>query len=180
MNGGMVDGSMVDGSMVCRGMVDRLIMRLARVLDVGDVAGIGVIDMVGHSLEAAIRKLDMVLALGGVAVAALAGTKVKAVLIGDAVLVRIVGGGGLIVGLMVAAFMVRGGGMVDGGGMMDRGMVQGSMVHRGMVDGSMVRWPMVCDSRGSEGSNEDEVLKSYRIDYHQFISQDYFQCKRQF
>ena len=175
-----MNGGMVDGSMVRRGMVDRLVMRLARVLDVGDVAGIGVIDMVGHSLEAAIRKLDMVLALGGVAVAALAGTKVKAVLIGDAVLVRIVGGGGLIVGLMVAAFMVRGGGMVDGGGMMDRGMVQGSMVHRGMVDGSMVRWPMVCDSRGSEGSNEDEVLKSYRIDYHQFISQDYFQCKRQF
>ena len=163
MDRGMMDRGMVDGGVMRRSMVGRLIMRLARVLDVSDVAGVGVIDVVGHGLEAAVGKLDVVLALGGVAVAALASAKVEAVLIGDAVLVRVVGGGRLIVGLVVAASVVRGGGVVDWS-MVDRSMVHGSMVHRGMVDGgmvdgSMVRWPMVGDSRGGEGSNEDEVLE---------------------
>ena len=173
VGGDMMDGGMVDGSVMHRGMIGRLVMRLARVLDVGNVARVGVIDMVGHGLEAAVRKLDVVLALGGVAVAALAGTEVEAVLVGDAVLIRVVGGSGLVVGLVVAASVVRGGGVVDWGmvdgsmvhwGMMDRGMVHRgmvhwSMVHGGMVHGSMVRWAVVSDSRGGKGSNEDEVLK---------------------
>ena len=159
----MMDGGMVDGGVMRRGMVGGLVMRLARVLDVGDVAGVGVIDVVGHGLEAAVRKLDVVLALGGIAVAALAGAKVEAVLVSDTVLIRVVGGSGLVVGLVVAASVALGGGVVDRGmvdrsmvhwGMVDRGMVHGSMVH-----GSMVRWPMVGNGRGGKGSNEDEVLK---------------------
>ena len=154
-------------------MVDGLVMRggrvaFALVLDVGDVAGVGVIDVVGHGLEAAVRKLDVVLALGGIAVAALAGAKVEAVLVGDAVLIRVVGGSGLIVGLVVAASVVRGGGVVDRGmvdrsmvhwGMVHWSMVHGGMVHGSMVHGSMVRWAVVSDSRGGKASKEDEVLK---------------------
>ena len=163
VGGDMMDGGMVYGSMMRRGMVGGLVMRLARVLDVGDIAGVGVINVVGHGLEAAVRKLDVVLALGGIAVAALAGTKVEAVLVGDAVLIRVVGGSGLVVGLVVAASVVRGGGVVDRG-MVDRSMVHWGMVHGGMVHGSMVhrsmvRWAVVSDSRGGKGSNEDEVLK---------------------
>ena len=159
----MMDGGMVDGGVMRRGMVGGLVMRLARVLDVGDVAGVGVIDVVGHGLEAAVRKLDVVLALGGIAVAALAGAKVEAVLVGDAVLIRVVGGSGLVVGLVVAASVVWGGGVVDWS-MVDRSMVHWGMVDRGMVDwgmvhGSIVRRAVVSDSRGSKASKEDEVLK---------------------
>ena len=163
VGGDMMDGGMVDGGMMRRGMVGGLVMRLARVLDVGNVSRVGVIDVVGHGLEAAVRKLDVVLALGGIAVAALAGTKVEAVLVGDTVLIRVVGGSGLVVGLVVAASVVRGGGVVDRG-MVDRSMVHWGMVHGGMVHGSMVhrsmvRWAVVSDGRGGKGSNEDEVLK---------------------
>ena len=184
VDGSMVNGGMVDGSMMRRGMVGRLIMRLAGVLDIGDIAGVSIIDVVVHCLEATIRKLDVVLALGGIAIAALTSAKVEAVLVSDTILIGVVGGSGLIVGLVVASSVVRGrgvvdrgmvdGGVVDGGSMVDRGVVHrsvvdGSMVHWGMVDGgmvhgsmvhgSMVRWPMVGNGRGGKGSNEDEVLK---------------------
>ena len=184
VDGSMVNGGMVDGSMMRRGMVGRLIMRLAGVLDIGDIAGVSIIDVVVHCLEATIRKLDVVLALGGIAIAALTSAKVEAVLVSDTILIGVVGGSGLIVGLVVASSVVRGrgvvdrgmvdGGVVDGGSMVDRGVVHrsvvdGSMVHWGMVDGgmvhgsmvhgSMVRWPMVGNSCGGKGSNEDEVLK---------------------
>ena len=184
VDGSMVNGGMVDGSMMRRGMVCRLIMRFAGVLDIGDIAGVSIINVVVHCLEATIRKLDMVLALSGIAIAALASAKVEAVLVGDTVLIGVVGSSGLIVGLVVASSVVRGrgvvdrgmvdGGVMDGGSMVDRGVVHGSvvdgsMVHWGMVDGgmvhwsmvhgSMVRWPMVGNGRGGKGSNEDEVLK---------------------
>ena len=146
MHRGMVDGGMMDGS----GVVG-LVMRLARVLDVGNVAGVGVVHVVVHGLETTVGELNMVLALGGVAVAALTSSEVEAVLISDTVLVGVVGGSGLVVGLMVAS-VVRGGGMVDRG-VMDRGVVDG-----GVVDGGMVDRSVVSDGHGGEGSNEDEVL----------------------
>ena len=139
VDGSMVNGGMVDGSMMRRGMVGRLIMRLAGVLDIGDIAGVSIIDVVVHCLEATIRKLDVVLALGGIAIAALTSAKVEAVLVSDTILIGVVGGSGLIVGLVVASSVVRGRGVVDRG-MVDRGVVASTAVPSvaPMVDGSVV------------------------------------------
>ena len=137
MGRGMMDGTRVVG----------FVMRLAGVLDIGNVARVSVIDVVGHSLKTTVGELNMVLALGGVAITALSGTKVEAVLISDTVLVGVVGGSGLIVGLMVASVdggMMHGGvmdrGVMDYWGMVNRGVVDGGMMHGGMVDGGMMDW----------------------------------------
>ena len=135
----MMDGTRVVG----------FVMRLAGVLNVGNIAGVSVINVVGHGLETTVGELNMVLALGGIAVAALSGTEVEAVLIRDTVLVRVMGRSGLIVGLMVAS--------VDGG-MMHGGMVDGGMMHGGMMDRGVDR-AVVGDGHGGKGSSEDEVLK---------------------
>merc|ERR1719151_224587 len=144
MDGGMVDGGMMDGGMVDGGRVVGLIMRLAGVLNVGNIAGVSVINVVGHGLETTVGELNMVLALGGIAVTALSGTEVEAVLISDTVLVGVVGGSGLVVGLMVASVY---GGMMHGG-VMDRGMMHGGMMGRG-VDRAVVG-----DGHGGKGSSE--------------------------
>ena len=165
----MMDGGVVDGGMMHRGMMDGsvvgLVMRLAGVLDVGNVAGVSVVNVVGHGLETAVGELNMVLALGGVAITALSGTKVEAVLISDTVLVGVVGGSGLIVGLMVASVdggMMHGGvmdrGVMDYWGMVNRGVVDGGMMHGGMVDRGVDR-AVVGDGHGGKGSSEDVVLK---------------------
>ena len=164
----MMDGGVVDGGMMHRGMMDGsvvgLVMRLAGVLDVGNVAGVSVVNVVGHGLETAVGELNMVLALGGVAVAALSGTEVETVLISDTVLIGVMGGSGLVLGLMVAS-VVRGRGVVDRGvmdwGMVDNGgVVDGGVMHGGVVHGGVVvDRTMVGDGRGGKGSSEDEVLK---------------------
>ena len=159
MDGGMICGGMMDGGMVDGGRVVGLIMRLAGVLNVGNIAGVSVINVVGHGLETTVGELNMVLALGGIAVAALSGTEVEAVLIRDTVLVRVMGRSGLIVRLMVASSVVRGRGVMDWGVVDQRGVVNGGVVHGGVVDRGMDR-SMVGDGHGGKGSSdEDEVLK---------------------
>ena len=138
MGRGMMDGTRVVG----------FVMRLAGVLDIGNVARVSVIDVVGHSLKTTVGELNMVLALGGVAITALSGTKVEAVLISDTVLVGVMGSSGLIVGLMVSS--------VDRG--MNRDVMNWGMVdNRGVVDGG-VDWSVVGNSHSSKDSSEDEVL----------------------
>ena len=134
---GLVDGGMVGRGLVGSGMVgSRLMVRgLAFVLDIHNIAGVAIGGVVGHNLGTAVREEDAVVAVGGVAIAFLISTKLHVVAIGicgiNAVLVSIVGLGGLVLGLMVAAAMVRG------------------MVGRGVVSAS----------HSGEGSNEDEALK---------------------
>ena len=151
IGGGMMDGGVVDGGMMHRGMMDGsvvgLVMRLAGVLDVGNVAGVSVVNVVGHGLETTVGELNMVLALGGIAVTALSGSEVEAVLISDTVLVGVVGGSGLIVGLMVASVD---GGMMHGG-VMDRGVMDyWGMVNRGVVDGGMMHGGFVGRQAGRQ------------------------------
>ena len=133
MGRGMMDGTRVVG----------FVMRLAGVLDIGNVARVSVIDVVGHSLKTTVGELNMVLALGGVAITALSGTKVEAVLISDTVLVGVMGSSGLIVGLMVSS--------------VDRGMNR-DVMNWGMVDNRGVDWSVVGNSHSSKDSSEDEVL----------------------
>merc|ERR1712038_1882868 len=123
---------------------------LALVLDIHHVARVGIGGVVVHNLGAAIGEEDAVVASGGVAVAALVGTKLDVVSIGisgiDTVLVGVVGLSGLVLGLVVAASMVGSRGMVDGG-MVDRGMVDRGVMHRGMM-----RHSVVSDGHSGEGS----------------------------
>ena len=83
----------------------------ALVLHVGDVAGVVVGDVVAHDLGAAVGEEDAVLAVGGVAVAGLARAEVDTgVLVPDAVLVAVVGGGLLVLGRSVAGAVGEGNG----------------------------------------------------------------------
>ena len=116
-------------------MVDGLVMRggrvaLALVLDVGDVAGVGVTYMVVDDLLPAVGKEDVVGAAGGLTVPVLAGTKVDTVVIINNLVSVIVDGGFAVLG-----FVVFGGGFVGGGGPV------------GIVGGD--------DSHDSEESNKD-------------------------
>merc|ERR1719507_1141344 len=109
MDGGMMDGGLVDRGVVGRGLVgsgmvgSRLVVGgLALVLDVHHVARVGIGSVVVHNLGAAVGEEDTVVASGGVAVALLIGTELHVVAIGirgiDAVLVSVVGLGGLVLG----------------------------------------------------------------------------------
>ena len=131
----MVDGSMdglVDGS-VDDGLVDRLgVVALAvdlmdlsvvGVLDVHDDARIGIVNLVGHSLEATVGEGNVVLAVGRIAVPGLIGTKL------DGVGVAIVGINAilvLVVGRSVLWLFV-GGGVVGGCGLVNGGVIGGAM-----------------------------------------------------
>ena len=132
VNGGM--GNTMDGGV--SHTVGGAVVGLARVGDISDVAGVVIGNIVGHGLDAAVGKGDMVLAVGGIAVTGLGGAKVHTrVVIGNSVSVVVVGGGvGVVVGVSVA---VNGGGMV--GGAVGGGVVDGSVgsVDRGMVGQSM-------------------------------------------
>ena len=149
----MVDGSLVDGLGVVDGLVDRLgVVALAvvdlmglsvvRVLDVDDGARVGIVNLVGHGLEATVGEGNMVLAVGGIAVPGLVGAELDGVgvaVVGiNAILVLVVGRG--VLGLFV------GGGVVGGGRLVNRGVVGGG-VH------------VVGNGDGQEGGKGDEDLK---------------------
>ena len=97
MHGGVVGRGMMDGGLVGSGMVGSGLMvgGLALVLDVHHIARVGIGSVIGHNLGAAIRELDTVAALGGVAIASLLGTKVNITLVGvlgiNTVLVSVMG-----------------------------------------------------------------------------------------
>merc|ERR1719384_1021843 len=86
MHRGVVGGSMVDGGVVGGGLMDggvvgsRLMVGgLALVLDIHHIAGVGIGSVVGHDLGAAVGEKDMVVAVGGVAIALLISTKLHIV-----------------------------------------------------------------------------------------------------
>merc|ERR1719229_112493 len=113
VDGGMMDGGVVGGGLVDGDMVGSRLMvgGLALVLDIHHVARVGIGSVVVHNLGAAIGEEDAVVASGGVAVTALIGTELHVVAIGvrgiDAVLVSVVGLGGLVLGLVVAVAVMR-------------------------------------------------------------------------
>lgn len=98
--GGVVGGR---GSLVDRLMGD--ISGLALILHVHDIARVGISSVVGDNLGAAIREEDAVLAIGGVAITGLVGTKLDVVLVSilgiDTILVLVLGGSLLISRLVV-------------------------------------------------------------------------------
>ena len=106
-------------------LVDRLmggISGLALILHVHDIARVGISSVVGDNLGAAIREEDAVLAIGGVAITGLVGTKLNIVVVAilgiHAVLVLILGGS-----LLVCRLVVGRSGLVDGGwGIRGRGV----------------------------------------------------------
>merc|ERR1719429_137457 len=80
--GRLVDGGGVVGGR--GGLVDRLmggVGGLALVLDVHDVARVGIGSVVGDNLGAAVGEEDTVLAVGGVAITGLVGTKLDVVVV---------------------------------------------------------------------------------------------------
>ena len=102
------------------GWLSRGIGRLGRsvglgvstVCDIGDVARVVVGNGVGHGLDAAVGKKDMVLAVGGITVPSLVVAEVDAVVVvEDLVAISVVGGGRLIMG----GFVCGTGGLVGGG-----------------------------------------------------------------
>jgi hypothetical protein len=155
----MVDGSrvvdrcrcMVSGSrmrsrgMVCRGSMRSgmgngvsLVMGLARVGHISNIARVSIGNMVSHGLETTVGKLDMVGAAGGISVTLLTLSEVcLGVVVIDAILVGVVSGHLLVVsGLMVGRL----------------GVVRGSGVGVGM--GSLVS-----EGHGGEEGSSDESLK---------------------
>ena len=147
--GGLVVG-LVGGLVV--GLVAGLILGvvgLALVPDIGDVAGVAVVDLVGDDLGPAVGEGDAVLAVGGVPVPVLVLAEVGArVAVLNAVLEAVRGGlivGGLVVGRL--GLVVGRLGLVVGG----RGGVVGGLV---VLMGSVV-----AEGNGREGSESDEDLK---------------------
>ena len=124
------------------GWVVWLVVSLALVLDVGDVAGVSVSHVVSDDLGAAVGKGNTVLAIGGITIAGLilgeVGTRV---VISDSVLVAV--DSWAIVGWLLVAVdrsRVIGGGLVDHWGrVVDRFVDnRGSVVDWGMVDNGLV------------------------------------------
>merc|ERR1719288_546475 len=119
MDGLMVGRGLVDGLMVGWGLMGSRLMvgGLALVLDVHHIARVAISSVICHNLGAAIREEDMVATLGGVALTGLFSSEVNIALVGvlgiNAILVSIMGLRGFVLGLMVAATMVRGRGVVD-------------------------------------------------------------------
>ena len=145
----MVNG-LVDGSGVVDGLVDRLVDRLrvvalglrvialavdlmglsiVGVLDIHDDTRVGIINLVGHGLEATVREGNVVLAVGGIAIPGLISAELDRVLVAiigiDTVLVLVVGRG--VLWLFVWGRVV--------GGLMFRGMVGWGMDVSGQGDG---------------------------------------------
>jgi len=138
----VVGGGLVGGSLVGSG--GGVVVGLSLVLDISDIARVGIGNVVGDNLGAAIGKSNAVLAVGGIVVTGLVGGKVGArVVVVDGIAV-LVDSGAIIRGLVVGSGLVGGGrGMVGGG-------VNGSLVGGGM-DGSLVSGSGVIDRGGLVG-----------------------------
>ena len=114
----MIWGRLVKWSMRYRFVRNRFWARsisgMPFVYNFSNVTGVGVSGMVSDNLGAAIRKEDAVLAIGGVAITGLVGTKLNIVVVAilgiHAVLVLILGGS-----LLVCRLVVGRSGLVDGG-----------------------------------------------------------------
>ena len=138
--GSVGSGLVGSGSGVLGGVVG-LVVGLALVPHVSNVAGVGIVNAVGDNLSAAIRKSNTVLARGSVVVTVLVGGKVGArVVVGNGILVVVHRGsivGGLVVGSRVGGGLVGRGRMRVGSRLVGgrRGMVGSRLVggSRGMV-----------------------------------------------
>ena len=87
---------------------------LTLVLDIHHISGIAISSIVGDNLGAAVGEEDTVLAVGGVAITGLVGTKLNIVVVAilgiNAILVLVLGGS-----LFVCRLVVGRSGLVDGG-----------------------------------------------------------------
>ena len=103
---------------------------LALILDIHHIARVGISSVVGDNLGAAIREEDAVLAIGGVAITGLVGTKLNIVVVAilgiHTVLVLVLGRS-----LLVCRLIVGRSGLVDGGGGIRRRGVGGQGSGRG-------------------------------------------------
>ena len=120
-------------------LVDRLMGSIggfALILDIHDIARVGISSVVGDNLGAAIRKEDAVLAIGGVAITGLVGTKLDVVLVSilgiDTILVLVLGRSLLISRLVVGGCrLVDRGGGIRGWGVGGHGRGHGSKGEEG-------------------------------------------------
>merc|ERR1719245_1084584 len=121
---------LVDGSRLVRrsSLVDRLmggIGGFALILDIHDIARVGISSVVSDDLGAAVREEDTVLAVGGIAVTGLIGAKLNVGTIGvlgiNAVPVLVLGGG-----LLISRLVVGGSGLVSRRGVGGHGRGRGS------------------------------------------------------
>ena len=141
---GLVDGSVDDGLVDRLGVValavDLMDLSVVGVLDVHDDARIGIVNLVGHSLEATVGEGNVVLAVGRIAVPGLIGTKL------DGVGVAIVGINAILV-LVVGRSVLW---LFVGGGVVGR-----------LMDGGM-DWGMDVSGQGDghEGGKGDEDLET--------------------
>ena len=141
---GLVGRCRVVGSRLVGGRL--VLLGIALVPDIGNIARVGITNSVGHNLGAAIGKGNTVLAVGGIAVALLVGLEVGAsVVISNSIAILVLGG-----------LLLVGRGRVVGGGGVGRGRVVGG---RGVGSG-----------RGSNGGSHEggegkEGLKQALINY---------------
>ncbi len=166
-----------------RGRVVRLglgVLSNTLVADIGDVARVGISNVVGHNLGAAVREVDTVFTIGGIVVAVLVGSEVGTrVVISNSIAV-LIDSGAIRLGLMVGSGSMGGlvgwgvdGGLVGGGvhrgvhgGLVGRGvdgsLVGGSVNNRGLVSGSMDRGGM--DNGGMVSRSVDRGVVSRGVD----------------
>ena len=71
----MIGGGLVRGRLVLLGMVG-CIVGLSLILDISDIAGVVISNIVGNNLDPAIRKIDTVFTIGGVTITVLVSSKV--------------------------------------------------------------------------------------------------------
>ena len=144
-------GRSKDSSMLCGMGRGRSIVSLSLVPDISDIARVGISNIVGYNLGAAIGKSNTVFSRSGITIPVLRLSKVGArVLISDSIVV-LVHSRAIIrfsMSTMRGSSMVGGlGGIVRGGGMSNRGMVGRCSVNGGMkwglVGGIVVDWGVV-------------------------------------
>ena len=119
LGGGVVGRSrVVLGGRVVLGLLG--VLGLTLVGHISDVAGVAIVDRVGHGLDAAVGKGNRVGASGGIAVTGLSGIEVDLLVLIVHIVVELVLGGLLVLGLRV----VRGRLVVCRGGVVGRGRVR--------------------------------------------------------
>ena len=120
----VLGGGVVGRSRVVLGFLG--VLGLALVGHISDVAGVAIVDRVGHGLDAAVGKGNRVGASGGIAVTGLSGIEVDLLVLIVHIVVELVLGGLLVLGLRVVRSrpVVCRGGVVGGGRVVGRGRVR--------------------------------------------------------
>ena len=144
---GVVDGLVDRLGVVALGLrvvalaVDLMDLSVVGVLDIHDNTRVGIVNLVGHGLEATVGEGNMVLAVGGVAIPGLISAELDLVLVA-------------VIGINTILVLVVGRGVLW---LFVRGRVVGGLMFGGMVGGGMD----VCGQGDSqEGGKGDEDLET--------------------